>query len=345
MDPAGLPRRSRRSRGWKICRTFARCCEWVGRRSTSIASCSPRFPNGSRSTSTTRSTRCTGASNCGCSTPTMMSTDFSPSWCSTARAASSPPCFVLPRGQAARRSSPSCAGCCARSEPIGPTPRSGSRADSHYCSPEVLDWCRASGLDTILGVAPTATLRRHVADLEASTKARFEAAPGTASFVVSRNSSTAHKVGAASSGSSLASKSARKGPIPASSSPTCKSATLARCTKTSIADAARPKTTSSPGNASGATHAPGRRPISSVSSSTLAPPLSLPPPLAPTPHQDRRLRRRNEDDDPRALADLLPRAGYSAFRSRTHTAPRHLNDGARGPTTIHNPSFNPANPL
>jgi Transposase DDE domain group 1 len=51
------------------------------------------------------------------------------------------------------------------------------RADSHYCSPEVLDWCRANSLDYILGVAPTATLRRHIGDLEASTSARFEAAP------------------------------------------------------------------------------------------------------------------------------------------------------------------------
>src|SRR5271156_4233021 len=51
------------------------------------------------------------------------------------------------------------------------------RGDSHYCSPEVLDWCRANGLDYILGVAPTPTLRRHIEDLEASTKARFEAAP------------------------------------------------------------------------------------------------------------------------------------------------------------------------
>ncbi len=51
------------------------------------------------------------------------------------------------------------------------------RGDSHYCSPEVLDWCRAKGLDYILGVAPTPTLRRHIEDLEASTKARFEAAP------------------------------------------------------------------------------------------------------------------------------------------------------------------------
>ena len=51
------------------------------------------------------------------------------------------------------------------------------RGDSHYCCPEVLDWCRANGLDDILGVAPTTTLRRHVADLETSTKARFEVAP------------------------------------------------------------------------------------------------------------------------------------------------------------------------
>lgn len=48
------------------------------------------------------------------------------------------------------------------------------RADSHYCCPEVLDWCRANHLDYIVGVAPTTTLRRHIEDLEASTKARFE---------------------------------------------------------------------------------------------------------------------------------------------------------------------------
>ena len=41
----------------------------------------------------------------------------------------------------------------------------------------VLDWCRANGLDYILGVAPTTTLRRHIGDLEASTKACFEDAP------------------------------------------------------------------------------------------------------------------------------------------------------------------------
>ena len=48
------------------------------------------------------------------------------------------------------------------------------RADSHYCTPEVLDWCRAAGVDYILGVAPTSTLRAHVLALETSTKARFD---------------------------------------------------------------------------------------------------------------------------------------------------------------------------
>jgi len=50
------------------------------------------------------------------------------------------------------------------------------RADSHYCSPEVLDWCRENAIDYILGVAPTTTLRRHIGDLEASTKLRFNTA-------------------------------------------------------------------------------------------------------------------------------------------------------------------------
>jgi hypothetical protein len=51
------------------------------------------------------------------------------------------------------------------------------RGDSHYCSPEVLDFCRANGLDYILGVAPTTTLRRHIGDLETRVKACYEAAP------------------------------------------------------------------------------------------------------------------------------------------------------------------------
>src|SRR3954462_7765126 len=51
------------------------------------------------------------------------------------------------------------------------------RADSHYCGPEVLAWCRTNGVDFIFGVAPTSTLRRHIERLEASTMARYAAAP------------------------------------------------------------------------------------------------------------------------------------------------------------------------
>jgi len=53
------------------------------------------------------------------------------------------------------------------------------RADSHYCAPEVLDFCRAEGLAFILGVAPTTTLRRHIEALEQSTAARRAAIAGT----------------------------------------------------------------------------------------------------------------------------------------------------------------------
>ena len=51
------------------------------------------------------------------------------------------------------------------------------RGDSHYCGPEVLDWCRANHIDYILGVAQTKSLRRHILELEASTTKVFEAAP------------------------------------------------------------------------------------------------------------------------------------------------------------------------
>jgi hypothetical protein len=52
------------------------------------------------------------------------------------------------------------------------------RADSHYCAPEVLDFCRAERLDFLLGVATTSTLRRHVEALEQSTAARRATMPG-----------------------------------------------------------------------------------------------------------------------------------------------------------------------
>jgi len=59
------------------------------------------------------------------------------------------------------------------------------RADSHYCAPEVLNFCRAERLDFILGVATTRTLRRRVEALEQSTAARQAA--GSAAHRVARD--------------------------------------------------------------------------------------------------------------------------------------------------------------
>jgi hypothetical protein len=53
------------------------------------------------------------------------------------------------------------------------------RAESHYCAPEVLDFCRAERLDFILGVATTRTLRRRVETLEHSTAPRQAAGLST----------------------------------------------------------------------------------------------------------------------------------------------------------------------
>jgi hypothetical protein len=51
------------------------------------------------------------------------------------------------------------------------------RADSHYACPQVFDWCRENRVDWVLGLAPNATLRRHVEALEKTTAERFTAAP------------------------------------------------------------------------------------------------------------------------------------------------------------------------
>lgn len=52
------------------------------------------------------------------------------------------------------------------------------RGDSHFCTPEVLDFCRQARLDFILGVSTSSTLRQHVLALEQSTAARRAASPG-----------------------------------------------------------------------------------------------------------------------------------------------------------------------
>ena len=124
------------------------------------------------------------------------------------------------------------------------------RADSHYCGPEVLDWCRASGLDYILGIAPTTTLRRHVEGLEASTKASFEGrAAGTVSFVVSRNFSMARKSWSRVERIIARVEAGAEGPPDTRFVVTnlSKRNALAGSTRISIAGAARLKTISSPG--------------------------------------------------------------------------------------------------
>ena len=51
------------------------------------------------------------------------------------------------------------------------------RADSHYASPEVFDWCRANRVDWVFGLARNTALAGHVTALETSTAARFKAVP------------------------------------------------------------------------------------------------------------------------------------------------------------------------
>ncbi len=53
------------------------------------------------------------------------------------------------------------------------------RGDGHYCAPEVLDLCRARGVDFVFGLPTTSVLRRHVTTLEAATTARAAAVDGT----------------------------------------------------------------------------------------------------------------------------------------------------------------------
>ena len=52
------------------------------------------------------------------------------------------------------------------------------RADSHYCTPEILRFCSVRKLDYVLGVAPTTTLRKHITGLEESTAARLDKSSG-----------------------------------------------------------------------------------------------------------------------------------------------------------------------
>ena len=113
---------------------------------------------------------------------------------------------------------------CARSALTGLSTEILLRADSHYCGPEVLDWCRANGRPR-LHPRHRARQPRHCAAMSKRPRSQHEGEISrprreTASFVVSWSSSTARKAGAGSSaGSSPGSKRALKDRTPASSSP------------------------------------------------------------------------------------------------------------------------------
>jgi len=64
-----------------------------------------------------------------------------------------PPCCVQPAGQPDGGSSSGCAYIAALRE-NWPRVEILMRADSHYCTPEVLRFCRAEQLDYVVGVAP-----------------------------------------------------------------------------------------------------------------------------------------------------------------------------------------------
>ena len=152
----------------------AHCCAWPGYGGALIARVSARCRGASCSTSTTPSMPSMAASSSACSTPTTMNTASSRSSCSTARAARRS--HAAPGQAADRRRARKFLRRLVR-EIRGHWPRVEIllRADSHYCTPEVLGFCRAARIDFILGVATTTTLRRHVAALEASTARRHPA--------------------------------------------------------------------------------------------------------------------------------------------------------------------------
>jgi hypothetical protein len=51
----------------------------------------------------------------------------------------------------------------------------------------------------------------------------------------------------------------------------------------------------------------------------------------PVPRQNRRARRRDENNDPRAVADIVSRATDFALRAGANPAPRHVTGGPRRP--------------
>ena len=119
------------------------------------------------------------------------------------------------------------------------------RADSHYASPEVFDWCRKNRVDWVFGLAPNAALSPSCRSVgEEHRRALQGGDPGAARCGASGNSTMPRRAGAGSSASSPASRPGSTAPIPGSSSPAWKAAAPSTSTSGSTARAVRPRTTS-----------------------------------------------------------------------------------------------------
>src|SRR5450759_5109222 len=216
------------------------------------------------------------------------------------------------------------------------------RADSHYCSPEVLDWCRANGLDYILGVAPTyrGSRGRH----EGALRGRAEGRQGAPLQGVLRR------------GRQLEPRRADRRPCrgrrgrarhtlhrhqPEGPQRPC---TLRGCLLPArpggkphqvLEDASggRPHLLHQ-GHGQPAPAVPARRRLlahvgpARVDAKAFNVARRAIRHVAPATHQGRRPRCRDEDDDQDSPTDVVPRSGYFASRARAYPAPRHLSYGA-----------------
>jgi hypothetical protein len=213
----------------------------------------------------------------------------------------------------------------------------------------VLDWCRANGVDYILGVAPTTTLRRHIEGLEAKTKARFEAAPkdgklrrfkeffdGAASWSRVERIIARVEVGAEGPDTrfvvtNLKLRNARV----VYDDVYCRRGQAEnhiKSWKTHLA-ADRTSCTKATGQAVPAVPAR-RRLLADVGFPRIdAPAFDVARcavrHLAPAADQSRRTHRRDEDHDTGSSANIVPRPGYSAPCTRAHPSPRHISDRAQ----------------
>jgi Transposase DDE domain group 1 len=221
------------------------------------------------------------------------------------------------------------------------------RGDSHYCCPEVLDWCRANGLDFIFGVAPTPTLRRHILDLEAKAKASFEAAPkdgkvrrfrefldGAASW--SRVERIIARVEADVDGPDtrfVVTNLDGRNPRALYEDGYCRRGQAENHIKSWKTHLAADRTSCTKATANQLRlflHA-GAVGLARIDAQAFDVARRAIRHFAPAAHQARRPHRRDEDDDPCSAADVVPCPGYSASRTRAYTAPRHLTDGAQRP--------------